>query len=166
MFALNLALGTPRGAALYTKAIARFQEKYEQIQNSDGTLKYGDKHFFADLRGASKGGKMDRTLEGVKRLVHAMRRHEVLSLIGSIEQCDELQTEYLLQAVHNILASESINYPTTPHIDGVFSTTPCLSKTEIMIAKRLFKTLRQSKDTDGSESSSSQSDSSSTTTSS
>jgi hypothetical protein len=32
--------------------------------NSNGTLKYGDKHFFADLRGARKGGKMDRTLEG------------------------------------------------------------------------------------------------------
>jgi hypothetical protein len=86
VFALNLALvGTPRGAALYTKAIARIHEKYEQIHNSDGTLKYRDKHFFADLGGASKGGKMDRTLEGVKRLVHAMRRHEVLSLMGSIE---------------------------------------------------------------------------------
>ena len=156
VFALSLALGTARGTQLYTKAISRMQEKYEHVHKSDGTFKkYGDKHFFADHRVANRGVKMDRTLEGVQKLVHAMRRHEVLSMVGATD-CDELQTEYLLQSVQTFLASDSIRYPTTQPIDGLFSSTEHLSPTEVRIAKRLFMSLRQDvsgeDSSDGSES--------------
>ena len=141
VFALNLALGTAEGTALYTKVITRLQQKYDQVLKTDGKLKLGDKHFFADLRESSTGGKLDRTLLGVRKLVGAMRRHEVLYLVDT--SYDELQTEYLLQSVHAILGSESVRYPATPTINGLYSSSTLLSKEDSLKADILFELLRK-----------------------
>jgi hypothetical protein len=131
VFALNMALGTAEGSALYTKVITRIQQKYELVHKTDGTLKLGDKHFFADLRSSSSAA-MDRTLPGVRKLVCAMRRNEVLSLVDNHDIYDELQTEYLLQAVHTILLAASED-----------ASTQQLSNEDSLLADRLFQLLRK-----------------------
>jgi len=131
VFALNMALGTAEGSALYTKVITRLQQKYELVHKTDGTLKLGDKHFFADLRSSSSAA-MDRTLPGVRKLVCAMRRNEVLSLVDNHDIYDELQTEHLLQAVHTILLAASED-----------ASTQQLSNEDSLLADRLFKLLRK-----------------------
>jgi hypothetical protein len=87
---------------------------------------------------------LKRTLEGVRDMVKNMSRHEVsFMLVG--KHFDELQTEYLLQGVHNILGSDPLPEGYYPNLSvaGVHAGPESFAKEESQNADRLFNHLRK-----------------------
>jgi hypothetical protein len=152
ILSLYMALGTEKGESLYSKVIARVQERYDFQPTAKELIalpKRGDIHFFTDLNlkknsaGVLVGRPLKRTLHGVKDLVRNMSRHEVSFMLVD-KEFDELQTEHLLQTVNNVFGSDTSKklYPAKP-LPGVYMGPKNWSIEDNCNADRLFNKLRK-----------------------
>jgi hypothetical protein len=134
ILSLYVAIGTPRGRAIIDRVIARTQQKYlSGVGLGNDLPRRNDIYFFSDLCRAQRATKitspeeanvrfLDHTATGVQELLLSLREHDLYFVVDNIIRTkDELQFEYLLQAVNSCLYTSIRDGFPGSHIASVYS---------------------------------------------